>query len=402
MGPAIERLTGVPLTEQRAAWLVGMGHGGTHWVIGTFYLLLPAIRDDLGLSYALAGTLIGVFHVASFVANFASGAASDLIGRKVMLQVLSLVFGGLALALSGSAGGYLSLAALVVIIGATNNLWHPPAISYLSARYPERRGYALSLHAMGASIGDAIAPAVAGALLVWVGWRVAAPVAAAPVLLVAILLLITLAPGERRAVQAGGGALAGKDYLSGIRRLIANRQVAMLCVTAGFRTMTLNGLLVFLPLYLADVAGLDLWLVGLMMTAMQVGGLIATPAAGIWSDRKGRRPVVIAGLTVTTMAIALLTLIDHELVLVAGIAVLGFGLYAVRPVMHSWMMDVTPDELGGSATSLMFGTQSLLSMLVPPLGGVLADQYGLTAVFYGLAVTILIANLLVLAVPRKP
>ena len=87
--------------------------------------------------------------------------------------------------------------------------------------------------------------------------------------------------------------------------------------------------------------------------------------------------------------------------LVATISVLGFALFAVRPVIHSWMMDLVPASLSGSATSLLFGTQALLSATVPPIGGLIADAYGLSAVFYLLAGTMLVANFLVFLLPHQ-
>ena len=47
----VERLTGVGLRAQAPALLVGLGHGGTHWLAATFYLLLPFIA--LVLIYAV-------------------------------------------------------------------------------------------------------------------------------------------------------------------------------------------------------------------------------------------------------------------------------------------------------------------------------------------------------------
>ena len=65
------------------------------------------------------------------------------------------------------------------------------------------------------------------------------------------------------------------------------------------------------------------------------------------------------------------------------------------------MMDLTPDHLGGSATSLMFGTQSGFSMAMPLVGGMLADAYGLVSIFYMLAGTILVTNILTLGLPNE-
>ena len=189
------------------------------------------------------------------------------------------------------------------------------------------------------------------------------------------------------------------EYFSGLAELLRDKAVLGLCLMAGFRTMTQNGLLVFLPLYLADVLGVGPFLMGVALMAMQVAGMIAGPIAGVWSDRVGRRPVVLAGLTVATAVIAALTLAGSGPLFIAGIAVLGFALFAARPVIHSWLMDLTPPRLGGSATSVMFGTQSGLSVLVAPVGGLIADTWGLAAVFYGLAGTMLVANVLVALLP---
>ena len=65
------------------------------------------------------------------------------------------------------------------------------------------------------------------------------------------------------------------------------------------------------------------------------------------------------------------------------------------------MMDLAPAYMAGSATSLLFGTQSVFSMIMPVTGGAIADRYGLAAVFYFLAVTVLIANALVCLLPRS-
>ena len=45
--------------------------------------------------------------------------------------------------------------------------------------------------------------------------------------------------------------------------------------------------------------------------------------------------------------------------------------------------------------------QSLLGLAAPPIGGWLADNYGLLTVFYGIAIILLLANGLVIFVPES-
>ena len=71
---------------------------------------------------------------------------------------------------------------------------------------------------------------------------------------------------------------------------------------------------------------------------------------------------------------------------------LGFSLFAVRPVVHSWSMDLVPREMGGSAISLLFAAQAGFSTLVPIVGGVVADIWGLETVFMVLALCMGVAT----------
>lgn len=399
-----EKFTGLGWQDNLPIMLVGLGHSGTHWVAATFYLVLPAMSSALGFSYTEIGILVSILHLSSFAANFLSGPITDITGRHILLQTCALLVGAAALAGFAIAPGFFVLAGLISVIGITNNLWHPPAISFLSTAFPTNRGYALSIHALGANLGDAVAPLTAGVLLTASGWRLTTVTNVVPVIVIALLIATVLSRIDRRkqaAQTAGKRGMTAVDYLIGMKQVIANTAVLKLCLMSAFRSTTQAGLLMFLPLYLANELAVSPVMMGLTLAAMQVGGMIASPVAGVWSDRVGRRPVVLAGLTVSTITVAALTLIGSDMLFIAGVAVLGFALYAVRPVVHSWMMDLTPPGLGGSATSLMFGAQAGLSTLMPVIGGVIADNYGLIWVFYTLAGSMLITNLLVLTLPRS-
>jgi MFS family permease len=375
-----KKFTGLGWHANLPIMIVGLGHGGTHWVAATFYLVLPAMSSALGLSYTQVGLLVSILHGSSFAANFISGPLTDITGRHILLQTCALLAGAAALAGFAIAPGFWALAGLIVVIGVTNNLWHPPAISFLSTAFPANRGYALSIHALGANLGDAIAPLTAGILLTASGWRLTTIVNIVPVVVIALLIAVVLSRIDRREQATKLDTKRGMtaiDYLNGMRLVIANAAVLKLCLMSAFRSTTQAGLLMFLPLYLANVMAVSPVMMGLTLAAMQVGGMIAS-----------------------TLSVAALSLIGSDVVFIAGVAVLGFALYAVRPVVHSWMMDLTPPGLGGSATSLMFGAQAGLSTLMPVAGGLIADHYGLISVFYALAGSMLITNLLVLTLPR--
>jgi predicted MFS family arabinose efflux permease len=87
-------------------------------------------------------------------------------------------------------------------------------------------------------------------------------------------------------------------------------------------------------------------------------------------------------------------------VFIALIAVLGFFLYAARPVIQAWLLETTPKNMGGSSIGMLFGAQAVGAAIGPLAAGMVADRYGLLATFYFLAATILVANLLVFWTPK--
>jgi MFS family permease len=149
----------------RELWLITIGHSLTHWYPATFYLLLPLIGNELGLSYSQIGLIITCQYIAAAVANVPGGVLVDTIGRKGLLMAVSLFWVGFPYLLIGFTQGYVMLLVCVALVGFGNSLWHPTAIPTLGQRYPDRKGLVLSLHGMGGNVGDAVAPLVIGAAL---------------------------------------------------------------------------------------------------------------------------------------------------------------------------------------------------------------------------------------------
>ncbi|HEX5476508.1 MAG TPA: MFS transporter, partial [Burkholderiales bacterium] len=61
----------------REVWLVSIGHALTHWYPATFYLLLPLIGRDLGLSYSQIGLVMTCQYIAGATCNVPGGMVVD-------------------------------------------------------------------------------------------------------------------------------------------------------------------------------------------------------------------------------------------------------------------------------------------------------------------------------------
>jgi len=140
--------------------------------------------------------------------------------------------------------------------------------------------------------------------------------------------------------------------------------------------------------------------VGACMFALQTAGFAAAPVAGHLSDRMGRKSVMMTSMAMTAVVLVFMALAGKSLAFVFFVAVLGFFLYAIRPVLQAWLLESTPRNMGGTSIGVLFGAQALGSSIGPLLGGLVADSYGLTATFAFLAGTIVAANLFILFMPK--
>lgn len=400
--------TALPARNFKDVWLISAGHALTHWYPATFYVLLPLIGKELGLSYTQIGFLMSAQHLAGAISNLPGGMLVDAVGKKGYLMAASLFWVGFPYALMSLTDSMWMLVICVMLVGIGNNLWHPAAIPTLAHRYPQRKGLVLSFHGMGGNIGEAIAPLFAGALLAWFSWRTVVVINVVPGLVMATLILMlvgALAPTPARdaadSVNTGSGeAWSARQYLRDLLGLLRNRALMLICVSAGFRTLTQVGLLVFLPVYLAYEQGYSPLAVGVCMTVMQVAGLIAGPIAGHLSDRVGRQKVVISSMLLSGATILGMVFAGQSMLFIVFVALVGFFMYAMRPVMQAWAVENTPKRLAGTGVGLQFTILSIGGSIAPATFGIIADTWSVYAAFYFLAGTIIAANLLVLFVPH--
>jgi MFS family permease len=386
-------------------WLISSGHAFTHWYTATFYLLLPLIGKELGLSYTEIGLIMTTQHLVGAISNLPGGMVVDMVGKKGYLMATSLFWVGFPYALMALTHSYWMLLLCVTLVGIGNNLWHPAAITTLAYRYPDRKGLVIAYHGMGGNIADGLAPLVVGALLAWFSWRTVVVINVIPGLVMAAMILVMLGAFTMGAssdhVNARGKSEGVRKYFRDFASLLRNRALMLVSIGSAFRTMTQTGLLTFLPVYLAYELDYSPFLVGVCMAVMQVAGFAASPIGGHLSDKMGRKRIVMASMVLSCVMIAFMAAAGKSFVFVLFIALVGFFLYAMRPVLQAWAVEATPKDLAGSGVGLQFGIQHIGASIAPALFGMIADAYDIYTAFYFLAATILFANVLIVFMPNS-
>jgi MFS family permease len=385
-------------------WLISAGHAFTHWYTATFFLILPLIGKELGLSYTEIGLIMTTQHLVGAISNLPGGMVVDMVGKKGYLMATSLFWVGFPYALMSLTHSYWMLLLCVTLVGIGNNLWHPAAITTLAYRYPERKGLVISFHGMGGNVADGLAPLVVGALLAWFSWRTVVVINVVPGLVMAAMILVMLGAFTMSSssdhVNAAGKSRGIRNYLKDFGSLLHNRALMLVSVGSAFRTMTQTGLLTFLPVYLAYELDYSPFIVGACLSAMQVAGFVASPIGGHLSDKWGRKRIVMSSMVLSCVMIVFMALAGKSVLFVVFIALVGFFLYAMRPVLQAWAVEATPRDLAGSGVGLQFGIQHIGAAAAPAIFGMIADASDIYTAFYFLAATILFANVLIFFMPK--
>jgi MFS family permease len=400
---------GADAVRQRSfqeVWVVSIGHALTHWYPATFYLLLPLIGAELGLSYGQIGSILACQFAAGAISNIPGGIFVDAVGRKGLLMALSLFWVGFPYLVMGFSHVYWMMLLCATLVGIGNNLWHPTAIPWLANRFPDRKGLVMAFHSMGGNVGDAIAPLVIGALLATYSWRGVVLINVIPGIIMSVMILFYIGRIYSADARAGGAeakpaAMSGGERFRSLVALMRNPALVTLSVSSTFRAMTQSALLTFLPVYLARDMGYTAFLIGACLFALQASGFIAAPIAGHLSDKIGRRQIIMSSMSMTAVVILFMAFAGGTIWFVVLIALLGFFLFAVRAVLQAWLLDATPANMGGSAIGLLFGMQAIGQALGPVTAGIIADHYGIMAAFYFLAGTIILANLMIFVTPAS-
>ncbi|MGW7661302.1 MFS transporter [Streptomyces sp. NPDC054756] len=186
-----------------------------------FYLLIPYLAthltENLGLSAAVAGVVLGVRNLSQQGLFVIGGSASDRLGaRGVIIAGCTLRTAGFALF---ALGDHLAvLLAASVLSGFAGALFNPAVRAYVAREAEGRRAEAFALFNVFATTGALIGPLLGSALLL-VDFRTSALTAAGifAVLTVAQALMLPARPVE----PSGGGVLADWREVLGNRAFLA-------------------------------------------------------------------------------------------------------------------------------------------------------------------------------------
>ena len=391
-------------TETQRRFLLGsliFGHTVIHWYQQLFPVILPSIKDTLGLNDVEIGTLSAVREGAGGILIMPSGYLADSFAKyRPYILAFALVSSGVAYFLVGLALSYLWILPGIAMIGLASAAWHPASVGSLSSRFPERRGTALAMHGVGASIGDTISPLLIGALLLVVGWQTLLQWYLLPALVLAFILWRSLGSQYK---DAGPGPSA-KNYLSGIKDMLKERSVLAIMSAGVFMSMGRLSVLTFLPIYLTEDLNLSTLGLGFYLMLLYLMGMVSQPIMGIVSDKFGRKVVLLPAYISLGVLYLVIPATGNGFQLALVIGTMGLFFYGTGNIATAAVMDLSSSQVQGSTMSVMSVFRHVFTLPSPIIAGVIVTVWGTEAAFIYAGALLLVGALIIAAIklPRKP
>ncbi|MVO98116.1 MFS transporter [Paenibacillus lutrae] len=120
---------------------------------------------------------------------------------------------------------------------------------------------------------------------------------------------------------------------------------------------------------------------GYLIAAFGLTQFVFSPIAGEWSDKYGRKKMIVAGLLLFSISNLLFATASQIWLLYVSRLIGGISAAAMIPSMMAYIADVTTEEKRGKGMGLLGAAMSLGFVIGPGIGGFLADL-GLRAPFY--------------------
>lgn len=143
---------------------------------------------------------------------------------------------------------------------------------------------------------------------------------------------------------------------------------------------------------------------GLMASAFLLGGFLFQLPAGWASDKWGRKPLMVIGVTVAGIISFLFLLNDQPLYFIVLRFIEGAAGGAIAPAANAYVMDAIPEKERGSAFGWLGSAFSAGFMMGPAIGGIMVDAFGYSAPFiFGGTTALITAGFLAVKMSnRKP
>jgi MFS family permease len=355
-------------------------------MIGLERSILPAIaEEDFGLAARSAIlSFIVAFGVTKALTNYVAGRLADRIGRKPVLVAGWLVAAPVPLLLMWApTWGWVLVAN--VFLGVSQGLtWSTTVIMKIDLAGSKRRGLAMGLNEFAGYVALAASALATGWIAADYGLRpepfyLGAVYVVLGLGLSTVFVRETLGHANHESKAHGEIAAGGAPTQRAVfwRTTLHDRNLSS--VTQAGLVNNLNDGMAWglFPLFFA-AAKLDLDQIAILAAIYPATQGLGQLVTGAWSDRVGRKPLIVAGMWIQAAGIAAVVLSDAFLGFAFGATLLGIGTAFVYPTLLAAIGDVAHPSWRASSVGVYRLWRDLGYAIGAVLSGLTADALGLS------------------------
>jgi len=373
-------------------------------MVGQERTVLPLLATEVFelQAFAAALTFIVAFGLTKAATNLVAGALSDRYGRKPVLV------GGWVIGLPvpllliwAPEWGWVVFAN--VLLGINQGLtWSTTVIMKIDLVGPARRGLALGLNEAAGYCAVALAAFATGLLAEQYGLR------PAPFLLglacaglgLGLSVVFVRETREHAAYEAAthaGDRVAAHLSTREVFLLTSLSERAMSAASQAGLINNANDALAWglLPIYYA-AAGLSVAEIGLLTALYPAVWGLGQLVTGAWSDRIGRKGMIVGGMLVQACAISAIALTTGLVPWAGAAVILGAGTAMVYPTLLAVIGDVAHPSWRASAVGAYRLWRDVGFAIGALLAGLIADRFGIPAAIWAVAIVTAASGLVVM------
>jgi len=320
-------------------------------------------RSDLEMAFSITVTL--AFRP---VGAFIFGLLADRYGRRLPLM-LDLVFFSVIEVATAFAPNYTSFLVLRALFGiGMGGEWGAGA-SLTMEKVPARlRGVFSGLLNQGYSLGNLLAALCYFTLFQRWGWRPMFLLGGAPALLAVFIRLRVKESEVWEKTRARDWSQLGQTILSHWKLFL----YIVLLMT--FMNLSSHGIGDMYPTFLQRYWHFDPAKRAIISAIAGVGAICGSIIFAWYSDRKGRRRTIIAGLLLGIAMIPLWALSPNLVLLVAGAFLINFMIQGSWGVIPAHLAELSPDSIRGFLPGFAYQCGVLLSSSIVMIQALLAQH----------------------------
>jgi len=285
--------------------------------------------------------------------------------------------------------------------GFATAIFVPVAEAMVAERFPNKRGERISILNSATGVGRTVAPTLGGVILGLTNNGFSTLFLAVGVAGVTafIITFFLLTEKKKPGFQTANVRNATGIMFQGWRQIARNREVLVVSFVQASQYYAFGAAEFYIVGYAIDVANLSGFYYGPILSALTIAIIVARPAMGRFSDRKGRRlPIALGAIISAFMLLAVPFTTSFPLLMVLAVG-FGLGFALVTSSTSPLMCELLPLGLVGASLGFLSTMMDVGQTLGPVLSGVIGafaaasdGEMNYTAIFVSLTLLLIVSS----------